>query len=495
MMVDTKLLQTLAHDMILLYVEDDAGIRKSMSKYLEKFFASVVVAADGVEGLELYRKQHFDIVITDLSMPKMNGSEMIVEIRESDSEISILITTAHVESNYLIEAIKSHVDGYIIKPFDYKILNEELFKVVQKIYNAKENRAYKLHLKELLDEQTQQIRENYEKTIYAMVDLVEQRDSYTAGHSKRVAYYSRRIAQEMGYSNEDITILEQAAILHDIGKIETPDAVLLKPEKLTQIEYTLIQEHVNVGYNFLNKIPMFKVIAKIVYQHHERYDGAGYPNGIKGEDIHPLARILILADAFDAMVTNRIYKGRKSVDEALVELERLSEKQFDPEVVTAAQRALKDVKLNHENINQLPKSKLEEERFAYFYKDALSDVYNQNYLDVVLTKNIYNYSYNAMLLFFIHGFSKFNISHGWAKGDGVLKEFAQILNTHFDEDLVFRIFGDDFAVLSKESIQSSGVVKVLDELMAEYGLHYTMKSVDLSQTQISKLSDLSFLKH
>lgn len=495
MMADTKLLQILAHDMVLLYVEDDAGIRKSMSKYLEKFFASVVVAADGVEGLQLYHKQHFDIVITDLSMPKMNGSEMIVKIRESDSEISILITTAHVENNYLIEAIKSHVDGYIIKPFDYKILNEELFKVVQKIYNVKENRAYKLHLKELLDEQTQQIRENYEKTIYAMVDLVEQRDSYTAGHSKRVAYYSRCIAQEMGYSSEEITILEQAAILHDIGKIETPDAVLLKPEKLTQIEYTLIQEHVNVGYNFLNKIPMFKEIAKIVYQHHERYDGAGYPNGVKGENIHPLARILILADAFDAMVTNRIYKGRKSVDEALVELGRLSEKQFDPEVVTAAQTALKDVKLNHENINQLPKSKLEEERFAYFYKDALGDVYNQNYLDVVLTKNIYNHTYNAMLLFFIHGFSKFNVSHGWAKGDEVLKEFAQILDTYFDEDLVFRIFGDDFTVLSKVSIQSSGIVKVLDELMTEYGLHYTMKSVDLSKTQISKLSDLSFLKH
>ena len=122
-------------------------------------------------------------------------------------------------------------------------------------------------------------------------------------------------------------------------------------------------------------------------------------------------------------------------------------------------------------------------------------MYNQNYLDVVLTKNIYNHTYNAMLLFFIHGFSKFNVSHGWAKGDEVLKEFAQILDTYFDEDLVFRIFGDDFTVLSKVSIQSSGIVKVLDELMTEYGLHYTMKSVDLSKTQISKLSDLSFLKH
>jgi len=493
-MLKIQELKNLTSDLNVLYVEDDASIQMGMEKYLKKFFASVTLASNGVEGLNLYKKESFDIVITDLSMPKMNGSDMIVKIREFDTDVSIIITTAYVESNYLIEAIRAHVDGYIIKPFEYTLLNEELFKVAQKIQNSRENRAYKLHLTELINEQTQQMRENYEKSIYSMVDLIEQRDTYTAGHSKRVSYYCNLIATMMGYSKEEITLLRQAAILHDIGKIETPDAVLLKPEKLTKIEYTLIQEHVSVGYNFLNNIPMFKDIAKIMYQHHERYDGSGYPNGIKGDAIYPLARILIIADAFDAMITNRIYKGRKTTAEALDELLSLSAKQFDPEVVRFAVVALKDVHIE-ENISQLPKTKLEEERFAYFYKDTLSEIYNQNYLDVVLSKNVYEKKYNTILLFFVHGFSKFNVKNGWEKGDTLLREFAQTLDMHFSEDLVFRIFGDDFAVLRKDGVQNKGVVKVIDKLMEQNKLSYTMKTIDLNESKISKLSDLSFLRH
>ncbi len=492
-MVDIKELKKLTASLHVLYVEDNVGVQRTMATYLKKLFASTTLASSGSEGLELYKKNSFDIVITDLSMPNMNGSEMIAKIREFDERIPILITTAHTNTNYLINAIKSHVDGYIIKPFDYTLLNVELFKVAEKIQKYAENEAYKKSLKDMLDKQTKEMSENYKKTIYSMIELIEQRDTYTAGHSKRVAYYCKRIAQEMGYSDEEITLLHQAGILHDIGKIETPDSILLNPNTLNDTEYALIQEHVTVSYKLLKQIPMFAALADIIYQHHERYDGSGYPNGLKGNGIHPLARIMIVADAFDAMTTNRIYKGRKSVPQALQELQQLSTKQFDPDVVVSALKALKNVTIDVE-INQFPKTKLEEERFAYFYKDNLTHVYNQNYLDVILAHNSYENNFNIMQLFYIHNFSQFNVQNGWDGGDTFLKEFAQTLHTHLEDVLIFRIFGDDFAILSKEKIKSAGLLKSLDTLTLQNNITYTLKTIDLKGEKIEKLADLRFFQ-
>ena len=152
---------------------------------------------------------------------------------------------------------------------------------------------------------------NQEQIIYSMIDMIEARDSYTAGHTKRVATYCVLIAQEMGYTPKDIEFLKKAAWLHDIGKISTPDSVLLKPSKLDNTEYKLIQEHLNSGYEMLSKIDQYKVIADIMREHHEKYDGSGYPRGLKAEEIKPLSRIMMVADAFDAMTTNRVYKPKK----------------------------------------------------------------------------------------------------------------------------------------------------------------------------------------
>ena len=493
-MVDIKKLKELTQQLDILYVEDDLSIQKTMSRYLNKFFSLVDVANNGEEALKLYAKNSYDIIITDLSMPKINGINMIQEIKKIEEEQAILITTAHGEANFLLEALKAHIDGYIIKPFDYDALNFELFKVSQKIVKFKENEEYKNHLQEMLLEQTKEMSTNYEKTIYSMVDLIEQRDTYTAGHSKRVAHYCQLIAKNMHYSDEECTLIHQAGILHDVGKIETPDAVLLNPKKLNEIEYKLIQEHVTVGYNLLKNIPMFQPLAKIIYEHHERYDGSGYPNKLQGNQIHKLARIMILADAFDAMTTNRIYQARKTVQEALDELKELSKKQFHPEVVESALIALKEIKID-ENINQLPKTQLEEERFAYFYKDFLSHAYNQNYLDVVLMKNSYKLDYLHMVIFSIKNFSNYNKLNSWEKGDKFLKEFGNILCTYFKEALVFRIFGDDFVVMSKGKVNVDKVTRTLYTLVQKHNLTYKISEINLEKIKIQKLTDIELLQN
>lgn len=310
-MIDVIKLKELSKNFKVLYVEDDEMLRDSLASYFEKLFKEVVSAKDGKEGLELYKKGVFDIVITDIQMPNLNGIEMAEKIKELNHEQEILIVSAYTEIEYFIKSIKIGVSGYIIKPIDYAQMNEELYKLVNKLKKFKENETYKNHLEELIAKGIKEKIENYQKTLFALVDMIEERDTYTGGHSQRVAKYSVMIAKEMGCAEKEREKLHQAGILHDIGKISTPDSVLLKPGKLNDIEYKLIQEHVKVGYGMLSKIPMYKELAEIIHHHHERYDGKGYPDGLRGDEIPLLSRIMIVADAFDAMTTNRIYKTRK----------------------------------------------------------------------------------------------------------------------------------------------------------------------------------------
>ncbi len=495
-MIDVKELRSLCQDFKVLYVEDNESIQNVMSQYLGKFFGVVVTANDGVEGLEAYKDGAFDIVITDLSMPNMSGLDMLREIKEINKEQSVLITSAHNESEYMIGAIKIGIDGYVLKPFDFIQLNSELYKLVQKLKKFQENEEYSLYLKEMVEKKTSEVvhlmdvqKDNYDKTLYLMVDMIDQRDTYTAGHSKRVAEYSKLIAKEMGYSYDDCKLIYQAGILHDIGKIATPDAILLNPKSLSAIEYKLIQEHVEVSYKLLKDIPIFKSFSEIVYSHHERYDGKGYPRGLKADEILPLSRIMIVADAFDAMTTNRIYKSRKSVKEAIEEIISLSTKQFHPEVVEKAAIALENIKID-DQVSQLPKTKLEEERFAYFYKDTLSNAYNQNYLDVVLMRNSYDLDFKYMEIFSIKHFSLYNKEYGWKAGDKLLGDFSKTLSQSNQDSLVFRVFGDDFVVLSREELMVENIKSTLDELIEGLNIAYSVQDIDLTKTEISKVSQV-----
>jgi putative nucleotidyltransferase with HDIG domain len=426
----------------------------------------------------------------------MNGLLMLQEIRKLNDEQAIIITSAHNESEYMFGALKLGVDGYIIKPVDYTQLNQELYKIALRLQLSKQNEEYKLHLQKMVDEKTSDVSrmmlfqvENYEKTLLSMVEMIEERDTYTAGHSKRVAQYSKMIAQEMGYSEEDCTKLYQAGILHDVGKVATPDAVLLKPNALSKIEYALIQEHVEVSYKLLSHIPMFAELAIIVKAHHERYDGAGYPDGLSADEIEPLSRIMIVADAFDAMTTNRIYKGRKSVADALAELQALQSRQFHPEVVRSAVVALQNVVID-ESISQLPITRLEQERFAYFYKDTVSDVYNNDYLELILVQNRFTLKYKYMYMFFIHGFSSYNKKSSWSHGNLFLKKFATFLDESTQNSLVFRVFGDDFVLMSQESIELEKIKLSIDAMVESEGVSYSVKSIDLTKTQITTSKQL-----
>jgi len=293
---------------------------------------------------------------------------------------------------------------------------------------------------------TKQI-ENYEQTIYTLVDMIEKRDSYTAGHTRRVAEYAVLIAKQLDLDPSEIENLQKAAMLHDIGKITTPDSILLKPGKFNELEYSLIKDHISTGYEMLKGIDTYKNLAEIMILHHERYDGQGYPNGLKGDEISLLGHIMIVSDAFDAMTTDRIYKRRKEVHEAFSEMLELKEKQFHPDVVDAAIIALNGITIIE--TNQLPMNSTEKARFAYFYKDPLTKAYNDTYLNTVISNK--NQEFKNIHYIALHNISEYNNTKGWQEGNILISKIAKLFIDTYPQYMIFRIHGDDFFILCKDN--------------------------------------------
>ncbi len=321
---------------------------------------------------------------------------------------------------------------------------------------------------------------NYEETILAFVNIIEKRDTYTAGHTVRVAQYCRLIAQELGLDEEEIKKLEQAAILHDIGKVAIPDSILLKPGQLTALEYDLIKYHSEAGYEMLSKIEMYKDLATTIRYHHSRYDGLGYPTTNHPDEIPFLSHIMIVADAFDAMTSNRIYKPRKSVEEALKEIEKCSKTHFHPEVVKATLVCLKDLKLDQ--TTQLPSNELEAKRFSYFFNDYLTGVYNEHYLQPVLfnESNRIKYLYHIQ----VKHFGELNKEAGWEEGNSFLKNIAQILLDCYSKSFIFRFHGDDFILLRKNKLDISKLKKRFKKITQN-----TPIEIEVSYYEIDKSFD------
>ncbi len=493
---ELNLLKTIAQNYTLLYVEDEKLLRESTLNYFKKFFLNIDVAEDGEAGLEFYEKNHYDLVITDILMPKLNGIEMLKRIKQINNEQETIIISAYSDSSYFTEAIMLDVSGYILKPIDFNQMNKTLLRSVSKLSLKQENDTYKINLEEMVKRRTHEKLllegekyNNFEKTLQSLVHMVEGRDTYTGGHSQRVADYCRSIAKDMGFSHEKCMLIYRAGILHDIGKITTPDAVLLKPGKLTSLEYKLIQEHVKVSYDLLTDIPMYHEMAEIIRHHHECFDGSGYPNRLKGDEVSILSHIMIVADAFDAMTTNRIYKARMDVQSAINELNALSSKQFHPDVVKVAIKTLHSTK-PMESITQAPMTEVEQERFAYFYRDQVSLAFNQEYLNFVLVSNTYVQEYSFMHLFFMQNFTQYNEKYGWNNGDKLLKSFAEYLKNHFSEAKIFRIHGDDFVLIHQKPLNIKLQNFINEFHLDKINITITQKIIDLKLTPIDSLDAL-----
>lgn len=328
----------------------------------------------------------------------------------------------------------------------------------------------------------------YEESMYALIDMVEKRDSYTAGHSQRVAEYAKMLVLAMGYSHDDADFIYKAGMLHDIGKIEIPDAILLKPDKLNSMEYSLIKRHSTASYELLSREP-FSLLASVVWHHHERYDGGGYPKGLKGDQIPFFSQIITVADAFDAMTTNRAYRKSLTREEAIENLEEESGKQFNPFIVKIAKEVFKEITLP-ENTTQMPKDLLEEMRFSYYFRDQLTGFYNVNYLKFLFAHSN-DCQFKILCIDHLNciNFATYNKKHGWKKGDIFLRQIAQAIESIYPEAIIVRAYSDNFLVLHvKEHTHME--YETVDKLLREQGLIMHYQHLKIEEDEVLSLEIL-----
>lgn len=284
------------------------------------------MAENGIEALEILNEREYDLVFLDIMMPKMSGYEVCKKIREKYNlfELPVLMLTAKNQPKDLVAGFEAGANDYVNKPFDKKELLSRTKTLL--LLNHSIRDILKLN---------EEINETQSEMIYTLGEAAEARSRETGYHVKRVAEYSYLLAIKSGFSQEEANMLKLVSPMHDIGKIAIADEILNKPGKLTPEEFEIIKSHVEIGYNLINKSnrKMLKLASVIAYEHHEKYDGTGYPRGLKGEEISIYGRIIALADVFDALASDRAYKKAWEMDRILELIKNERGKHFDPHLV------------------------------------------------------------------------------------------------------------------------------------------------------------------
>jgi response regulator RpfG family c-di-GMP phosphodiesterase len=326
----------------VLAVDDEGAACKLLAIMLRPPSFCCSTATTGEEALVALEREPFDAVISDLQMPGISGLELLAQVRRSYPHVAFLVTTGLDDVEVGVQAMRSGADDYLVKPLLESAVLASLESALHKHYLERQVENYRQHLEEMVAERTGQLRQalrqlecNYEDTLEALGRAIDLRDSETAGHSQRVCLYSIEIARAMAWSEEQLGSLARGAYLHDIGKLGIPDAILLKPGPLTADERKRMQRHAQIGFDLVKDIAFLSDAAELVLTHHERHNGGGYPRGLKGDEILPSARIFAVADSFDAITSDRPYRGASSFESGLQIIRDCSSSQFDPQVVTA----------------------------------------------------------------------------------------------------------------------------------------------------------------
>jgi putative two-component system response regulator len=322
-------------DETILVVDDEQLVRDMLSRRLEKFDFHCMTADNGHNALELISKNNISLVLLDISMPGMSGIDVLTRIKEEHADIVVIMITAVVDVNIVVKAMKSGAYDYLIKPIEMEILNISIARAIEYRNLILDNKEYQRNLEKKLAEQTEEIQKTFINTVMALVNALEAKDEYTHGHSERVTDIAIKIALELGIDETNVEKIRLAGLLHDIGKIGVREHILNKPGKLTEEEFEQVKTHSKIGEHILRPVIKDKDILDMVIHHHERCDGMGYPDGLVDSQISVQASILAVADAYDAMTSDRPYRKALSIKEARLEFEHFTGIQFRPLVVDA----------------------------------------------------------------------------------------------------------------------------------------------------------------
>ena len=323
---------------MVLIVDDEYIGRETLQSVLEGEGYDLEMAENGLQAIEKAKELLPDVILLDVMMPGMTGFEVCRHIRNDPqiAEIPIIILTALDDRESLLNVLKAGADDFISKPFDRYELRARLLGITQL------NRYQKLiQERAKLREANAQLLSAYEATIEGWSHAMDLRDRETEGHSQRVTQLTVKMSQALGLGNDDIMHIRRGALLHDMGKIGVPDAILHKPGKLSDDEWVLMRKHPQFAFDMLYPIEYLRPALEIPFSHHEKWDGTGYPRGLKGEEIPLAARMFAVVDVWDALTSDRPYRPAWSEEEALKYIQEQSGKHFDPQVVDLFFKSLK----------------------------------------------------------------------------------------------------------------------------------------------------------
>ncbi len=339
----------------LLIVDDEESVRSLLHDLLRDVY-QCDVAACGEEALALVDRTSYNVVLSDIMMPGMSGIELLERIKADRPDTSVIMVSANHDTRRAVGALRQGAYDYIVKPFELEEVELSVQRALEHQRLVTENRVYQTQLEQLVEARTDELRlandflqekssklaemvselsRTYRSTLGALAMALDARDAETRGHSERVVAFSLRLGVQIGLSKEELTNLERGALLHDVGKIGVRDAILLKPAPLTAEEWLEMKLHPEFGRAILAQVPFLKPAIPVVAEHHERWDGHGYPNGLKGDSIDIKARVFAVADCIDAVTSDRPYRRAANFETAGAELRQYMGSQFDPKIVEA----------------------------------------------------------------------------------------------------------------------------------------------------------------
>jgi cyclic di-GMP phosphodiesterase len=326
----------------VLIVDDELSVRKMLAVMLTHGGIKCSHVSAPEEALDELQNETFDAVISDLRMGSTSGMDLLEQVHRRYPDIAFVMATGVADVRVGVQAMKQGADDYLLKPFDMDVVLASLERALQKKQLEREVQTYRRHLESMVAERTQQLEiamsqleGSYSATLEALGSAIDLRDGPTAGHSRRVLWYSMKLAATLGGLEDQLKNIAMGAWLHDIGKLAIPDGILLKPGALSDQERKVMQRHVVMGYELVKGIPFLAEASELILTHHERWDGSGYPRGLRGDDIPISARIFAVADTLDAITSDRPYRAALPFSAARDVIARQSGKLFDPVVAGA----------------------------------------------------------------------------------------------------------------------------------------------------------------
>ena len=310
----------------ILIIDDDPEIREILRQTLTKLGYKAGTAKSGEEGVERITRESFSLVLCDVMMPEMDGLETLDRIKKLDKALPVLMISGEGTHDRLIQAINKGAVDFISKPLNFIQMNQAIRKTLDPDSKA---------LQEYASPVAHLMRDGYLTLLNMVTTLLEMKNTYMRNHSTKVAEYSRKIAMALKLPDDQIEVIYYASVLHDIGKVGISDAVLLKPGKLDEHEWTNMKAHPVIGRSMIEPIRLFRAEEPLIHHHHEWFDGSGYPAGLKADKIPLGARIISIADAYDAMTSIRPYRQAMDIKAAQKIIKEASGTQFDPEISKA----------------------------------------------------------------------------------------------------------------------------------------------------------------